>query len=80
MRMPEPMTMRQKGRPSSLEEREGLFRLPIMLMPSTIIDNASVTKPCDGLSKGQLRAKYARKSESSETARNTAVQSSQQQI
>ena len=35
------------------------------------MESASVTKPWAGLSSGQLRAKYPRKSESSEARRNT---------
>jgi len=73
MMMPEAITMRQKGKPRDSWLVAGLFRLPSMLMPSTIMDTASVTKPCRGLSSGQLRAKYDRNKDSSETRRNTGL-------
>lgn len=72
IRIPDAMTMRQNAMPSSSWLPEGLLRLPMTLIPRTIIANARVTKPWLGLRSGQLRAKYPRNSESSETIRNTA--------
>lgn len=57
MTMPEPMTILQKAKPSTFSLVAGLLRLPSMLIPSTIMAKASVTKPWTGLSNGQLRAK-----------------------
>ena len=43
-----------------------------MLRPIMIIAKARVTKPCAGLRSGQLRAKYERNRDSSDTKKNAA--------
>lgn len=70
--IPEAITMRQKPSPSDCSLVAGLLRLPRTFKPSTTMAMPRVTKPCSGLRRGQLRAKKPRKSESSETRRNTA--------
>lgn len=45
-----------------------------MLKPNTIMDMPRNTKPHSGLSMGQLRAKYERKREHSETMRKRPME------
>lgn len=45
MMMPEPITMRQNGRPRDFSLVAGLLRLPSILIPRTIMESARVTKP-----------------------------------
>jgi hypothetical protein len=72
--IPPAMTTRHIGRPKFCTLVAPLLRLPKMLKPSTIIDKPRKTKPHSGLSMGQLRAKYERKMEHSETMRKRPME------
>jgi hypothetical protein len=72
-RMPDAMTIRQRGRPKVLTLVALLLRLPRMLKPRMIIDVPRKTKPDSMLSNGQFLAKYDLKRVSSETMRKRAI-------
>ncbi len=55
-RIPEAMTMRQKGVPRESSDVADLLRLPRIVTPITIIRTPRVTKPELGESRGQLVA------------------------
>ena len=57
VRIPEAITMRQKGRPRAAWEVAGLLRFPRMLKPRVIIERPRKTKPLDGERRGQVLRK-----------------------
>ena len=69
-KIPEATSKRQNGMLKDSWLVASLFMFPSMLSPMAIMAQPKVTKPCAGLSRGQLRAKKLRKSEHSETMRN----------
>ncbi len=74
VKIPEAITTRHIGRPKFWTLVADLLRLPRMLKPRTIMDMPKKTKPDSGLSIGQLRAKYERKREHSETMRKIPIE------
>jgi len=68
-KIPDAMTMRHRGSPKLFTLVAFLFKLPRMLKPKIIMAMPRKTKPDSGLSIGQLRRKYERKRDSSETTR-----------
>jgi len=72
-RMPDAMTMRQRGRPRVVTLVAVLLRLPKMLKPRAIMDMPRKTKPDSMLSIGQFCAKYDLKRVSSETMRKIEI-------
>lgn len=70
-KIPDATSRRQNGMPSDSWLVACLFILPSMLSPMVIIAQPRVTKPCEALSSGQLRAKKLRKSEHSEIMRKS---------
>ena len=71
--MPEPITILQKAKPRDCWLVACLLRFPSILIPSTIMAMPRATKPWLGLSRGQRRAKYERKRETSEQMRKTRL-------
>ena len=73
VKIPAEITTRHIGKPKLLTLVAGLLRFPRILKPRTIIDMPRKTKPYSGLSMGQLRTKYERKREHSETMRKRPI-------
>jgi len=56
-RIPEAMTIRQKGSPRASWDVAGLLRFPRMLNPRVIIDRPRKTNPDEGERRGQVLRK-----------------------